>query len=589
MKKSSKKQPDKTLLNAIVGQGTKPATEFRPHPKNAREHPAKQYEVLKESIEQDGFRAPIIENRRTGFMIDGHLRLKVVMECFPELAANVPFIQVDYSVEQESRALATHDLITQLATWNPASFDSLLRDFQTTSQSMADMLSKHAKEIGLYEEQRKNADSDVEYKSEFSVLIKCADEREQIMMIEELQRHELDVKAMVVDFPVVETTEPTPGPDLKEGEIEIIRKTNIKRTPRVIQIEGMFDVPPNRQAVERWRCHIKLDRPWNIGLIVGPSGSGKTTLAKELFGRDMISGWDWKQDQAIVDGFPEGIPIAEITAILSSVGFSSPPSWLKPFGVLSNGEQFRVNLARTLAEKPDLAVMDEFTSVVDRTVAKIGSAALAKSLRMMNKKFIAVSCHCDIEEWLQPDWVIEMPLAKLTWRSLRRRPPIQLEVHAVDGKKWWSLFGRHHYLSHTLHRAAACFLGKVDGRPAVFTSVMYNTHPAGSWWREHRTVCLPDFQGVGIGNAMSELIAACFRAKGDPYRSTTSHPAMIRHRMRSPLWRCVRKPSMNVQGQSQGIVHGRNRRAQFGMQRYTAGFEYIGEPKKTEAQQLGII
>lgn len=116
MKKTSKKQPGEILLNAIVGQGTKPATEFRPHPKNAREHPAKQYEVLKASIEEDGFRAPIIENRRTGFMIDGHLRLKVVMECFPDLATNVPFVQVDYSEAQEARALATHDLITQLAT-----------------------------------------------------------------------------------------------------------------------------------------------------------------------------------------------------------------------------------------------------------------------------------------------------------------------------------------------------------------------------------------------------------------------------------------------------------------------------------------
>lgn len=87
----------------------------------------------------------------------------------------------------------------------------------------------------------------------------------------------------------------------------------------------------------------------------------------------------------------------------------------------------------------------------------------------------------------------------------------------------------------------------------------FRPHPAGSWWREHRTVCLPDFQGVGIGNAMSELIAACYRAKGDPYRSTTSHPAMIRHRMQSPHWRCMRQPSISVQGQ--GTIHGRNRKA----------------------------
>jgi ABC-type Mn2+/Zn2+ transport system ATPase subunit len=83
----------------------------------------------------------------------------------------------------------------------------------------------------------------------------------------------------------------------------------------------------------------------------------------------------------------------EITALLSSVGFSSPPSWLKPFHVLSNGEQFRVTLARILAEAPELAVVDEFTSVVDRTVAQIGSHALAKTVRAGNRCFVAVSAH----------------------------------------------------------------------------------------------------------------------------------------------------------------------------------------------------
>lgn len=64
--------------------------------------------------------------------------------------------------------------------------------------------------------------------------------------------------------------------------------------------------------------------------------------------------------------------IKDIVGLLSSVGFSSPPSWVRPFRVLSTGEQFRVTMARTLAEMPDLAVVDEFTSVVDRTVARPG-------------------------------------------------------------------------------------------------------------------------------------------------------------------------------------------------------------------------
>ena len=87
---------------------------------------------------------------------------------------------------------------------------------------------------------------------------------------------------------------------------------------------------------------------------------------------------------------------------MSSVGFSSPPSWVRPYHVLSNGEQFRVDIARTLSEKPQLAIVDEFTSVVDRTVAQIGSSAIQKTVRRRGQKFIAVSCHYDIVKWLEP-------------------------------------------------------------------------------------------------------------------------------------------------------------------------------------------
>ena len=48
--------------------------------------------------------------------------------------------------------------------------------------------------------------------------------------------------------------------------------------------------------------------------------------------------------------------------------------------------------------------------------------------------------------------------------------------------------------------------------PAAFTAVLAFPHARRPGWREHRTVCLPDFQGVGIGNAMSELVASLFVA-----------------------------------------------------------------------------
>jgi hypothetical protein len=66
------------------------------------------------------------------------------------------------------------------------------------------------------------------------------------------------------------------------------------------------------------------------------------------------------------------------------------------------------------------------------------------------------------------------------------------------------------------------------------------------WWRKHRTVCQSDFQGVGLENALSELVAGLFVATGKEFRSTTTHPAMIRHRCKSPLWEMIRAPELSA-------------------------------------------
>lgn len=179
--------------------------------------------------------------------------------------------------------------------------------------------------------------------------------------------------------------------------VDAVVECAVKDSFRVRQVAGMFDLPAEDRSRSSFSVSIpSIEEAWTIGVIVGPSGSGKTTIAKRAFGDRLVERWDWPEDRSVLDGFPAGMGIGEITRLLGSVGFSSPPAWLRPFRVLSNGEQFRVNLARTLAEMPDLAVVDEFTSVVDRTVARIGSAAVSRAVRRSGRRLVAVSCHYDI-------------------------------------------------------------------------------------------------------------------------------------------------------------------------------------------------
>ena len=353
----------------------------------------------------------------------------------------------------------------------------------------------------------------------------------------------------------------------------VLRRSPIFTSFRVEQVRGMFDVPHKTEITHEWHVNLPLDeKPWLIGLIVGASGSGKTTIATEVFKDSYIhSAYTWDDTAALLDGFPKNLPTKAITEALSSVGLSSPPHWLKPFQHLSNGQKFRAELARLVLSGHKRAVYDEFTSIVDRDVAKICCATLAKTIRRKKEpQLVAVSCHFDIIDWLQPDWIFEVGSNRFEWRCIRRRPNINLKIYATDISAW-KLFAGHHYLSADISNAAKCFVATWNDKPVAFTSYLHHPHSAiKNLKREHRTVVLPDFQGVGIGNALSEFIGEHVTAQGYQFRSTTSHPAMIQHRLRSPKWVCVRAPGHVARPGATGML----KRASTG--RITASFRFRG-------------
>ena len=182
----------------------------------------------------------------------------------------------------------------------------------------------------------------------------------------------------------------------------IVRKSDIDTTFRVSKIMNDFDVKVEH-STEKFNGEINLPEKWQIGMIVGGSGTGKSTIGRELFGDLINDDFEYKA-KSVIDDMP-GKDITEIQKMFYAVGFGSVPSWLKPYQVLSNGEKMRVDLARKMLSS-DFVVFDEFTSVVDRQVAKIMSIAISKTIkRYPEKKFVAIGCHFDVIEFLQPDWV----------------------------------------------------------------------------------------------------------------------------------------------------------------------------------------
>jgi ABC-type lipoprotein export system ATPase subunit len=357
--------------------------------------------------------------------------------------------------------------------------------------------------------------------------------------------------------------------------IKHIVSTPYQQTFRSQKIEGMFDLTPGETLTKEWDVNIPVeDFEWSVGVIVGPSGTGKTSIGKVAFGEDnFFEGYDdWDYDKSIVDSFPESATLDEITKVLSSVGFSSPPSWLQPFHTLSNGQKFRVEMARILFDPREVIVVDEFTSVIDRTVAQIGSSAIAKTARRRKKKLVLLSCHYDILDWLEPDWVYHVDTGDFQ-RGGHRRPPIDIEIKRCS-RSSWRLFREHHYLSHSISPVSECYITFVNGQPAAFCAFVPVHHSrVKNMIRGHRTVVLPDFQGIGLGNLVTKRLMNYFTKKGKIVTAITSHPALIATRLKDPDLRLCSKVEYTM---LKGNVTAETKATIKGLLRITATFQYVG-------------
>ena len=369
-------------------------------------------------------------------------------------------------------------------------------------------------------------------------------------------------------------------------KIDITVKTPISQSIRARQVSSMFDVPEQTEHSLNWQIDAPLEKQkWNIGLIVGSSGTGKSTVLKHQFGESLNLTWD---KESVIDDFDSSFTAEQISSSCSAVGFNTIPSWLRPYKILSTGEKFRVSLARQILETPkdQTIVVDEFTSVVDRQVAKIGATAVAKWIRKENKQIVAASCHYDIVDWLQPDWVLDMNTQQFVWRSVQPRPKLNIEIKTVHYSVW-KLFAPFHYLTKDLNKAARCYAVFVNEQPTAFAGILYrpNAHTQNNYGVS-RLVTLPDWQGLGLAFVLADTLGAAYKASNRHLRTYPAHPALIRGFDRSQNWALEIKPNYRVAQRGPNSTLSEKWRQGT---RPCAVFKYAGESMKDKKQAEQLI
>ena len=324
------------------------------------------------------------------------------------------------------------------------------------------------------------------------------------------------------------------------SNFDFIVSSKIVNSPRVKQLASIFDVPLADKSEIRFNGNLPIeDFDWNVGLIVGPSGCGKSSILSRAF--TIPEPFTWGAP-SVIDDFPAELSIQAVSETCQSVGFNTIPAWMRPYSVLSNGERFRVEMARRLLSPTSPIVMDEFTSVVDRQVAQIGCHAVQKYVRRNNLKFVAASCHFDILDWLQPDWIFEPSTMTFSRRSLRPRPALEVEIRRA-GYEYWKVFAPFHYLTADLNKSAKCFVLFVNGQPTSFAGMLHFPHAnVRDIKRCSRLVTLPDWQGLGLAMILIEKLGAAYKACGYRLRTYPAHPSLIRSFNKSPQWGLMKKP-----------------------------------------------
>jgi energy-coupling factor transporter ATP-binding protein EcfA2 len=302
---------------------------------------------------------------------------------------------------------------------------------------------------------------------------------------------------------------------------ELTLTSPVAKSFRATKAANSLDIDAEKKSIHHFKVQADITTPFNIGVIVGASGSGKTTLAKHIYGEEAFKEI-LNPSLPVIEQFPESLTYDECAAMLCGVGLTAVPCWIRPAYTLSNGQKARAECALQMArEDSNIIVIDEWTSVVDRTVAKVMSHCIQKHARKTGKTVLLLSCHYDVLDWLNPDWIIDANKQaytnrRLLWQDFKRTEQLQFDIREAD-KSTWRYFSRYHYLNEKLAGGKQLFYGLWDGNNQIgflaFTNYVPHRKDRLQKMQLHfnRLVIHPDYCGFGLGihflNKCSKLVA----------------------------------------------------------------------------------
>ena len=145
------------IRNRVKSLRMVPASDLRPNPKNWRTHPKAQQDALRGVLAEVGLADACLARELPDgslMLIDGHLRAETLGE------EEVPVLVLDVSEQEADRLLLLLDPLSAMAGTDAKLLDELLREVQTGSEPLAQMLEDLAADAGLYKTQPDDDDDE---------------------------------------------------------------------------------------------------------------------------------------------------------------------------------------------------------------------------------------------------------------------------------------------------------------------------------------------------------------------------------------------------------------------------------------------
>jgi ABC-type ATPase with predicted acetyltransferase domain len=187
--------------------------------------------------------------------------------------------------------------------------------------------------------------------------------------------------------------------------------SSVERSPRVLEIAEGFGLGlSDKEFVIYDNLQVEVNSG-DVVYITGQSGSGKSLLLQDLSTQMQMAGMKIADlNQITLEEKPVielvGKTTTEAADYLAKAGISDAWIYIRKPSELSDGQRYRLKLARVMESGADVWIADEFGAILDRITAKVVAYNIAKIARREGKIFMIATTHLDLKEELAPNLYI---------------------------------------------------------------------------------------------------------------------------------------------------------------------------------------